>query len=127
MTGMRRLTRHVKIPSRIRRHHVLIAAIGIGLLIHEANRVIRCLGESKEEVAQDTEARMLAEFEQWSLHACPTSAEAFHVGDGIDPWGNPYRIVCDESYRKITLAIVSLGPDDGQLHTDLTAVQTFGP
>ena len=123
----RRLKRQVKIPSRIRRHHVLLAAIAIGLAVHEVNGVIRCFGESKQEVAQETERRMLDEFELWSLHRCPTSAGEFNVGNGVDPWGNPYRIVCEESYRQTTLAIVSLGPDDGQLHTDLTAVQTFGP
>jgi hypothetical protein len=124
---MRKLVKHVTIPSRIRRHHVLLAVIGVGLAVHEANGVIRCFGESKKQVAQETERRMLDEFELWSLHRCPTGPQEFNVGDGVDPWGNPYRIVCDESFRKVTLAIVSLGPDDGERHTDLTAVQTFGP
>ena len=124
---MRKLVKHVKSPSRIRRHHVLLATIGLGLLVHQASAALRYFGESKQELAQETERRMLDELSLWSLHRCPTSAREFNVGDGIDPWGHEYRIVCDESYREVTVAIVSLGPDDGALHTDLTAVQTFGP
>ena len=47
MTGSRRLRPHVKIPSRIRRHHVLLAAIFVGLVIHEANAVLRYFGFPK--------------------------------------------------------------------------------
>jgi hypothetical protein len=122
---MRKLVKHVKIPSRIRRHHVLLAAIGVGLLVHEANGVIRCMGESKQQVARETERRMLDELELWSLHRCPTSARELNVGDGIDPWGREYRILCDESFERTTIAIVSLGEDN--TGETISAVRTFGP
>jgi hypothetical protein len=124
---MRKLRRQVKVPSRIRRHHVLLAAIGVGLIVHEANAALRYFGESKQQLAQQTETRMLDELELWSLRVCPTSAREFHVGDGVDPWGREYRIVCDESAQQMTVAILSLGPDDGETHDAVTAVRTFGP
>lgn len=126
MTGSRRLRPHVKIPSRIRRHHVLLAAIFVGLVIHEANAVLRYFGESKQEVARETERRMLDQFELWSYRVCPNDVTDFH-GQTIDPWGNPYRIVCTQERERVTLAIVSLGPDDLEPHGDLTTVQSFSP
>ena len=87
---MRKLVRHVTRPSRVRRHHVLLAIIGCGLLVHEANAALRWFGESKQELARDTEQRMLDEFALWSFHECPDSAQALRAsGDAIDPWGNP--------------------------------------
>lgn len=123
---MRKLACHVTRPSRIRRHHVLLAVIGLGLFIHEANAALHWFGDSKHERARATERQMLEQYELWSYHPCPSDATDFH-GDAIDPWGNPYRIVCTQARDRVTLAIVSLGPDDGLPHDDLTTVQVFSP
>lgn len=123
---MRKLVRHVKRPSRVRRHHVLLAIIAFGLVVHEANAALRMLGESKQEVARAAERHMLEQYELWSYHSCPNDANDFHT-EAIDPWGNVYRIVCTQERDRVTLAIVSLGPDDGQPHDDLTTVQSFSP
>jgi hypothetical protein len=123
---MRKLVRHVTRPSRLRRHHVLLAIVGLGLLVHEANAALHWFGESKQEVARATERHMLDEYELWSYHSCPNDVADFH-GENIDPWGSPYQVVCTQARDRVTLAIVSLGPDDGQAHDDLTTVQSFSP
>ena len=69
---------------------------------------------------------MLDEFALWSFHECPMCAGTPRLGDAIDPWG-PYQVVCTQARDRVTLAIVSLGPDDGAAHTDLTTVQSFSP
>lgn len=109
---MRRLVRQVGKPSRIRRHHVLLAAIGFGLVIHEAAAVLDSFGTSKEQVARATELRMLDAMEERSLRACPR--DAADLSDVThDPWGNPYKILCDDRGDNLYLSIVSLGPDRG--------------
>ncbi len=109
---MRRLVRQVGRPSRLRRHHVLLAAIGLGLAIHEASSVIDSLSTSKEQVARETEVRMLDAMEDRSLRACPRDASEL-TDVTHDPWGNPYKILCDDRGDNLFLSIVSLGPDRG--------------
>lgn len=109
---MRRLVRQVGSPSRIRRHHVLLAAIGLGLAIHEANSVIDALSTSKEQVARETELRMLDALGERSLQACPRDV-ADLAGPTHDPWGQPYKILCDDRGENTYISIVSLGPDRG--------------
>ena len=123
---MRRLVRHVTRPSRVRRHHVLLAIVGFGLLVHEANAALHMFGETKAEAARQAERHMLDEYELWSYHACPDDVSDFH-GETLDPWGSPYQIVCTQARDRVTLAIVSLGPDDGESHADLATVQSFTP
>ena len=114
---MRRLVRHVHRPSTIRRHHVLLAAIGLGLAIHAANGVISSLTTSKEQVARETESRMLDALAERSLRACPRDAseltEVTH-----DPWGNPYKILCDDRGDNVYISIISLGPERGSIISD---------
>ncbi len=109
---MRRLVRQVGRPSRLRRHHVLLAAIGLGLAIHEASSVIDSLSTSTEQVARETEVRMLDAMEDRSLRACPRDASEL-TDVTRDPWGNPYKILCDDRGDNLFLSIVSLGPDRG--------------
>jgi len=109
---MRRLVRQVGKPSRIRRHHVLIATIGLGLAIHAANGVIQSLGTSRAQVARETELEMLDAMEERSNHLCPRDvsdlSDATH-----DPWGHPYKILCDDRGDHTYISIISLGPDRG--------------
>ena len=111
---MRRLVRQVGKPSRVRRHHVLLAAIAFGLVVHEASSVIASLSTSKEQVARETEARMLDALRERSLQACPRDAS--EVTDVThDPWGHPYKILCDDRGDNVYISIVSLGPDRGPI------------
>ncbi|HSN30289.1 MAG TPA: hypothetical protein VLT45_28570 [Kofleriaceae bacterium] len=110
---MRRLVRQVGRPARIRRHHVLLAAIGLGLAIHEAAAVIESLSTSKEQVARETELRMLDAMEDRSLRACPRDASELTDGVTHDPWGQPYKILCDDRGDYTYISIVSLGPESG--------------
>lgn len=112
---MRRLTRQVGRPSRIRRHHVLIAAIGVGLLAHEASCMLDALSTSKEQVARETEARMLDALEERSNHSCPRDPSELTDGNGDDPWGQPYKILCDDRGENTYVSIISLGRDRGPI------------
>lgn len=111
---MRRLVRQVGKPSLIRRHHVLLATIGLGLAIHAASGIIQSLSTSKEQIARETEQNMLDALGERSLRACPRDVhdltDATH-----DPWGNPYKILCDDRGDNVYISIVSLGPDRGPI------------
>ena len=111
---MRRLVRQVGKPSRVRRHHVLLPAIGLGLAVHAANSAIQCLGTSKAQVARETELEMLDAMQERSNHMCPRDvsdlSDATH-----DPWGHPYKILCDDRGDNTYISIVSLGPDRGPI------------
>ena len=111
---MRRLVRQVGKPSRVRRHHVLLAAIGIGLAIHAANGVIQSLGTSKAQVARETEQEMLDAMRERSLQACPRDVSDL-TNTTHDPWGHPYKILCDDRGDNVYISIVSLGPDRGPI------------
>ena len=109
---MRRLVRQVGKPSRIRRHHVLLAAIGVGLAVHAASGVIASLSTSKEQVARETELNMLDALGERSLRACPRDTSGL-TDVTHDPWGHPYKILCDDRGDNVYISIVSLGPDTG--------------
>lgn len=119
---MRRLVRQVGKPSRIRRQHVLLVAIGLGLAIHGASATIDSLSTSKEQVARETELRMLDTMEERSLRACPRDASELTDGVTHDPWGNPYKILCDDRGDDTYISIVSLGPESGP---SISAMRVF--
>ncbi|MBV8758080.1 MAG: hypothetical protein JO257_12415 [Deltaproteobacteria bacterium] len=115
---MRKLVRHVHRPSRIRRHHVLLGAIGLGLAVHAANGLIASLSTSKEQVAREAESRMLDALGERSLRACPRDVADLTDGATHDPWGQPYKILCDDRGDNVYISIISLGPERGPIISD---------
>jgi len=106
---MRRLRPHVVRPPRVRLRHLAIAG---GCLLASAAGLRHWVDEPypRAQVTLADERRILDQFELWSLHECPRSIDDFAVTR--DPYGNPYRLLCQTEGDRVTLAVVSLGSMD---------------
>jgi hypothetical protein len=106
---MRKLRPSVVRPSRVRLRHLAIAG---GCLFAGLAGLRHMLDEPypRAQVTLADEQRILDQFDLWSLHVCPRSIDDFSITR--DPYGNPYRLICQPEGDRITLAIVSMGSMD---------------
>lgn len=106
---MRKLRRAVMQPSRVRLRHVVVGAAcvvaGLASMVHLMDQPY-----PRAQVTLANERAILDEWELWSLHVCPRGIEDFRVQR--DPYGNPYRLICDPQSDRVTLAVVSIGSED---------------
>jgi len=121
---MPKLVRQVKSPRmELRLRHVLAAAAcicaGLVGLAHELDEP----GYPREQITRKDERRILDEFELWSKHVCPRGIEEFTIQH--DPWGNPYRLLCEAGFDRVTLAVVSLGSEDVGAEDAIVTSRTF--
>jgi hypothetical protein len=79
----------------------------------------------RAQVTLANERAILDEWELWSLHVCPRGIADFRIQR--DPYGNPYRLICDPQGDRVTLAVVSTGSEDEGAEDALVSSRTLSP
>ena len=77
----------------------------------------------RAQITLANERAILDQWQLWSLHVCPRGIEDFQIQR--DPYGNPYRLLCDPQSDRVTLAVVSLGSGDEGAEDALVTSRTL--
>jgi hypothetical protein len=77
----------------------------------------------RTQITLANEREILDQFELWSRHDCPRSIDDFSITR--DPYGNPYRLLCQAEGDRVTLAIVSIGSMDFDADDAIVSSRTY--
>lgn len=119
---MRKLRPAVVQPSRVRLRHVVAAGgcllaglVGTNHILHQPY--------ARAQITMANEREILDQFELWSRHECPRGIDDFSITR--DPYGNPYRLLCQAEGDRVTLAVVSIGSMDFDADDAILSSRTY--